>query len=290
MKLTRFEIAKTDIVSVFEEAPQKIFRKADIERTLSLHKRNWRLADSMTTLKFIALLLDDTQLREHRLKFPSRTEIRYTWGNVTSFEVALSLKQSCYFTHFTSVFLLGLTDQIPKTIYVNWEQPTKRFVDRELEQSRIDGAFKRKPRVSHNIAPLGDYRVCLLNGMHTSRLGVYDEVGPSGEAVVLTNLERTLIDITVRPFYAGGVFEVAGAFRAAKGKASVNKIQAYLKQLNYVYPYHQAVGFYLEKARYPEHSLELLQELPLEHDFYLTYAMEETAYSERWRIFFPKGM
>jgi predicted transcriptional regulator of viral defense system len=211
----------------------------ELEQILGQQRKFWRLADSMTTAMFIKFLLDETAMHEYRLEFPSRTEIRYTWGNVTSFEVALSLKQSCYFTHFTSVFLHGLTDQIPKTIYVNWEQPPKRFVDRELEQSRIDSAFKRKPRVSHNIAPLGDYRVCLLNGMHTSRLGVYDEVGPSGEAVVLTNLERTLIDITVRPFYSGGVFEVAKAFRAAKGEASINKIQAYLNQLNYVYPYHQ---------------------------------------------------
>ena len=35
----------------------------------------------------------------------------------------------------------------------------------------------------------------------------------------LTNIERTLIDIAVRPVYSGGVFEVLKAYRLAKDKS-----------------------------------------------------------------------
>ena len=61
-----------------------------------------------------------------------------------------------------------------------------------------------------------------------------------------TNLERTLIDAAVRPVYAGGVFEVRKAYQLAKEKVSVNRLAALLQKLNYIYPYHQAIGFYLE--------------------------------------------
>ena len=65
-----------------------------------------------------------------------------------------------------------------------------------------------------------------------------------------TTLERTLIDITVRPIYSGGVNAVLDAYKKSIGKVSVKKIIAILDTINFIYPYYQAVGFYLEKAGY----------------------------------------
>ena len=58
-----------------------------------------------------------------------------------------------------------------------------------------------------------------------------------------TTLERTLIDIAVRPFYAGGVAEVAKACEMAKNKeVSVNRLASMLTKMHFGYPYHQAIG------------------------------------------------
>lgn len=104
-----------------------------------------------------------------------------------------------------------------------------------------------------------------------------------------TDLERTLIDATVRPAYCGGVAEVLGAYRTAKDRLSVNRLSAYLKRLAYVYPYHQAVGFYLERAGYTAAQLDLLRQMPRDFDFYLANAMKQTDYDDAWRLFYPKG-
>jgi hypothetical protein len=94
----------------------------------------------------------------------------------------------------------------------------------------------------------------------------------------------------VRPFYAGGVFEVLKAFRLAHGKVSINKLTATLKKLNYKYPYHQAIGFYLEKAGvYKKPVINLLRKFPIKYDFYLSYGMKDKDYSNKWRLFYPKG-
>jgi predicted transcriptional regulator of viral defense system len=144
------------------------------------------------------------------------------------------------------------------------------------------------------VIAIEDVRICMLNGMHTGQLGVismesdYDGSGPA--RVRVTNLERTLIDIAVRPFYAGGVTEVLTAFERAQGKASANRLVALLRRLNYVYPYHQAIGFYMERAGYSDTALGLLRELPRNFDFYLTNQMRETDYVSQWRLHVPKGL
>jgi len=126
--------------------------------------------------------------------------------------------------------------------------------------------------------------------MGTGNLGVVEANGPDGEKIRVTDVERTLIDITVRPGYSGGVFEVLKAFRNAKGKVSINRLQAMLKRLDYVYPYHQAVGFYLVRAGvYDDSAIRLLRKFGMKYDFYLTYDMKDPQYSKEWRLFFPKG-
>jgi hypothetical protein len=94
----------------------------------------------------------------------------------------------------------------------------------------------------------------------------------------------------VRPTYAGGVFQVLEAYRAAKDKISTNRLVATLKKLDYVYPYHQAVGFLMERASYGERRYMLLRQLGIEYDFYLAHGIQEPQYSSEWRLFYPKGM
>jgi predicted transcriptional regulator of viral defense system len=97
------------------------------------------------------------------------------------------------------------------------------------------------------------------------------------------------MDATVRPVYSGGVAVVAKAFEEGRDRASVNKMAAYLRRLDYTYPYHQAVGFYLDRAGYAESQVALIRRFPRRLDFYLTHGMRATDYDEKWRLFIPKG-
>ena len=73
----------------------------------------------------------------------------------------------------------------------------------------------------------------------------------------------------------------------------MNRLAATLKKLNYIYPYHQAIGFYLEKAGYKKSLINLLQDFEIKYDFYLTYQIkdkESLKYSPKWRLYFPKDI
>jgi predicted transcriptional regulator of viral defense system len=288
----RIQIAKPDIERYFDELPQKVFKLSDIATILSVQRTSWRLTQSTTTQTLIRFLTENLKLKRLDFPFPYRGEVRYVWGEVPLLEILLTLKKGAYFTHYTAVRMHGLTEQLPKTIYLNHEQ-LPHDTSSELEQDRIDTAFQRAPRVSQNVIEFGDARICLINGMHTDQLGVVTEQttydGTEIANVRLTNVERTLIDITVRPVYAGGVFEVLKAFQLAKERISVNRLAAMLQKLKYSYPYHQAIGFYLQRASYKPSSLDLLRRFPMEFDFYLSHQMGKTDFIKEWRLYVPKG-
>ena len=290
MRISRLTIAKPDIQSFFDKLPSKVLTHKDIDRILSQNQGFWRLGSSITTNKFIDFLLDATKLKLAKFNFPSRNVNRYVWGEVYLYELVLSLKPDSFFTHYTAMYLHELTEQIPKTVYLNFEQLPKQTGKADLVQERIDTAFKRPSRTSNNIALYDGYKIFLLNGMFSGKLGVIDNIGPNGEKVSVTDVERTLIDIAVRPIYSGGVFEVLKAYKLARNKVSINKLSALLSKLNFKYPYFQAIGFYLDKAGvYKESQIDLLRQTKMKYDFYLTYQMKDMDYSHKWRLYFPKG-
>ncbi len=293
MNQSRIQIAKADIVAYFEGSSARAFRLSDLATILTSQRDFWRLAQNTTAQDFARFLSEHAKLKRLDFPFPYRKETRYAWGDVSLLKVLMTLKPEIYFSHYTALKMHGLTEQAPKTIYLNHEQRPQPQSG-QLAQGRIDAAFNRKPRISQNAIDFDDVRICLINGMHTAQLGVINQVVDYDNDrqidVRITNIERTLIDISVRPIYSGGVHEVAKAFELAKGTASVNTLAAFLQKMRFVYPYHQAIGFYLERAGFREDLLDLLRKIPMEYDFYLSNQMKETRYVEKWRLYVPTSL
>jgi predicted transcriptional regulator of viral defense system len=288
---TRLTIAKKDILAVFEDAPQKVYSQADIAQALAQHRTFWRLAERTRVGDFITFLERQGRLKSHEFRATNyaRTITRYAWGEVSPYELALSFQPRGYLSHSTAVALHGLTDLIPKALFLNVEQSPKPLSNKGLTQRGIDLAFSRKQRQSNLTYSYDGYSVTIVSGKNTGGLGVEEIFGPRDERLKVTNLERTLIDIVVRPAYSGGVFQALEVYRAAKDKLSVNRLLALLKKLNYIYPYHQAIGFLMERAGFDEKRLKMLMALPMDYNFYLTHGMKESDFSAKWRLFYPKG-
>jgi len=67
-------------------------------------------------------------------------------------------------------------------------------------------------------------------------------------------------------------------------------LNALLDTLSFIYPYQQAIGFYLEKAGFKGKQLEVLRAKISEFDFYLDYQMINPVYSKEWKLYYPKEM
>ena len=295
---TRIQIAKPDIVKTFSQGA-RVLRVHDLARIFHQSRDFWRLTKSSSLRTFTAFMVEKTELKAVRFAFPQREVSGYTWGNVPLLETLLGLVDRSYYSHYTAIRIHGLTEQVPKTIYLSQEKSSGSAFEKDeseiYEQGAIDAAFKRPPRVSNNEVelPQDQVRAVMLSSAYQAGLGITEgEVNYGGNRPLklrYTNLERTMIDIVVRPFYAGGISEVAKAFENAKDQLSVNTMAAMLKRMRFGYPYHQAVGYYLERAGYKVTLLDLFRKQPMERDFYLTHGAGKTVYNHHWRLHVSDG-
>jgi transcriptional regulator with AbiEi antitoxin domain of type IV toxin-antitoxin system len=172
------------------------------------------------------------------------------------------------------------------TIYVNKEQGPKPTPE-GITQEGIDRAFKSAQRRSNYIFRYGGSRFVLISGKDTGKAGVVRSKGPQGEAINATDLERTLIDIVVRPAYAGGLKQVFSVYKEVASRIDVDHMVELLQKLDYAYPYHQSIGFLLQRAGRPERDCERVKDFGLEFDFYLDYGLKRPAYDRNWRLYYP---
>ncbi len=104
----------------------------------------------------------------------------------------------------------------------------------------------------------------------------------------MTSVARTLVDSVVRPIYSGGIFEILGAYRQAANTLSTEELVNILQNLQHAYPYHQAIGFLLERSgAWDKTSINLFRSMPIQFNFYLDYEMSTMHYSDTWRLYYP---
>ena len=290
MRRSRLDAAKDTLINYFERTSERVYTSIQLRQLLSGNRAAWKLPQSITIGTFADFLVKETSMRRVKL-FSKEYQpiIRYLWGEAAPYAVALSLRPISFLSHGSALFMHGLTDQIPKTVYVNREQGQKSSGGGKLSQAAIDRAFSHQQRRSKYIYEYEGWRIVLLSGKFTGRLGVAKMKGSDGENLEVTDLERTLIDVAVRPAYAGGVFAVLDAFRVARQHVSGQRLLQCLRKMAYVYPYHQVLGFYMQRAGYKGGEYAPLKKAGLSFDFYLAHGLAEKEYDPEWRLFYPKG-
>ena len=242
---------------------------------------------------FLEFVIRRGHLTQATLEAPhyDDTILRFCKAGATSLDLAASLRPSAYFSHSTAAFLNGLTASLPGALFLNVEQSKKpKPSASSLSQASLDRAFSSNQRQSKLFYTYETLTVTLLSGKNSEKLAVEPIAAPSGRSFSTTNLERTLVDLTVRPAYAGGIKAVLGCFRVAQARASMHKLLHILDQLDHVYPYAQAIGFLGQRAGFSETDLRPLRERITSLKFHLTHAMKHPAYDETWKIYYPSDL
>ncbi len=285
------------VSAYFEAESGRVYTERDLRQVFGKARDAWGLPTSGNFGEFLRRLLEDSKFREAALAVTSSNYAlpalkRYSWGPPDPYALGASLRTNSYLSHGTALFLHGITEQLPKRIYVNKEQSAKPKpkVPPSLSQHAIDRAFAGKQRTSNLSYVYEQHEFVILAGKWTNKLQVGSVKTPKGIDVAVTRLERTLIDIVVRPSYSGSIFDVLQAFKRAKDRVQVRTLVATLQELDHAYPYHQAIGFLMERAGYPESSLQAVRELGLDWNFHLTHGAQNATLDARWRVYVPQGL
>ena len=206
--LSRIEIAKADIIKFFDESARRVYTKSELTRVLTSNRGFWQLTQSTGTNYFISFLMEKSKLTEIKLASANYSGfVRYAWGEVSAYQVALSVKPRTYLSHGTAVSLHGLSDQVPKTIYANQEQSPKPAPKGELTQGAIDRAFSNQQRSSGYVLEYEQMADCSAERQKHGNLGVVKIEGPLHEQLDATSVERTLIDLAIAPFTPEAFFK-----------------------------------------------------------------------------------
>ncbi len=262
------------------------------------------MPDRITRANFFSALQEQVGLREEEIPCipttaaaprPYRPFRRYTIGMPTPEEVALSLRPRSYLSHASALRVLGIPERTGPAVYANQEQSPKPLPRGELTQHSIDRAFQNGARVSRYVFDYHGTPLVLLTGKHTQNYRVTNAASARHHGgLPVTDIPRTLVDVTVRPAYAGGPDAVLAAYRFAIRKmdseALVAELIETLDVVAHVYPFHQAIGFYLERAGLPAARLTRLRQRGVNYDFYLSNQIENAAYNPSWRIYAPPGL
>ena len=287
----------------YEIDGKTLFLEKELREIFNENKRILKMA-SFSFTKFIKYLKDNNYIKEvifntqigKRKIFKSKY-----YNNLEHFrnalEISLLLLPRGFISHYTAVYIHGLTEQIPKVIYINTEQPIKYSIEekkKELSQEKIDLAFSKAARISDKfyLNSYEGYKIKRISGKDTKKAGVIRNHSLFNLNIPITNLERTLIDIAVKPEYSGGIFEVFKVYKnAIENGVNILKLVSILKRINYIYPYHQVIGFLLDTAGLPEDKLKpFKEEFEFKYNFYLLHGhlKDKCIYVPEWKIFIPK--
>jgi hypothetical protein len=202
------------IHAYFERKATAIFWPGDLPKILRDLREECNALD-LNAEQILKFLLEEEVLCKAEFRSPKYPPIvRYLWGHPSSYQLAISLRRNSFLCHRTALVLHGL-EQPSKLIYVNQEQ-TPKSPSEGVTQEAITSAFANHQRQSKYLFKYVGAQYLLLSGKNTGRTGVLQMKGPDGKDVDVTDLERTLIDVVVRPAYAGGINQVAQAYKQGR--------------------------------------------------------------------------
>ncbi|MCC5847045.1 MAG: hypothetical protein JJU29_03045 [Verrucomicrobia bacterium] len=202
---------------------------------------------------------------------------------------------SGHFCHYTSVVYHGLTNQVPNRVYIRKRDVgSNRSRPDRLSDLQIRTQFLKPHRRSGDTENLGGGTIVFIAGRLHDEIGVVsvpsDDSGfPQGSRI--TNLERCLIDAVVAPHYNGGITTLPGLFEEAVEQLDILKLIEHYRELDFLYPYHQTLGFFLDHSGQEESAARWREHFPPTNRFFVDKdAKSSWPYDPKWQVHYPRGL
>jgi hypothetical protein len=240
---------------------------------------------------FISLFVFDNKLNDKKIYISKYFDKKNDYAK--ALEIATLLIPKSYISYFSAMYYYNLTLQLPKKIYLSVERKSY-APHNDIEQEAINKALCKEGRKPTIVLSLLGYEIYLVHTKEANKVGI-KRIQLFDKDYRISTLERTVIDIVVRAEISGGIEEVIQVYKkissSYKKDISINKIIFILKKLNYIYPYHQIVGYLLFKNGFDTSKFK--KEFTFKNDFFLTRGIvnediNNLDYNNEFKIYIPK--
>ena len=190
---------------------------------------------------------------------------------VHEYEVAMALVQPAAISHWTALNYHGLTEQIPRHVFV--------LTTTDVSVPRKRTSESAEARVGYPV----NGTVYRFVQVRPERYFGVERIWMGDARVSITNLERTLLDGLAMPQHCGGFGEVIHAFGEAMDQVNINRIIEYAQQLGLAVA--KRAGWVLERQGSEAAQLDELAALPIKgHRKLDPTGPKKGVYNNRWML------
>lgn len=286
------EREKNELVSYFQQ-PRRLQALRE-ESDVIMKETRYKIQAN-----FLRALLKEEIIQPYKFKAENGKNITLyssvQMDGLSPYEIARGMFPKGYFCNLSAVYYQSLTNQVPKTVYVCTESNAKKKrTNDELNDSKLRQAFLKPSRHTKFRFEFREFDIVVTEKMAGTGSGVVSSETAAGllpSSARIAGVERALIDAVVCPQYNGGVSSIPDYFKHAHGKIDVRKLIGIYRELDFIYPYFQAIGFFMERTGMPELANAVRAEFTPQNKFYIDHSAKASwKYDDRWMIYYPGGI
>jgi hypothetical protein len=230
---------------------KRFFSINDIANILDELKEKNLVSNSLSQNDFYLKLLYDG-LISHTITIRDVEKIRYTLNKEFNiYDFVYSLERNGFFSMFTSLNIQGFTNFRENFIFISKERMQRvNFSSKNITQEAIDKAFSNKPRKTKAYNTIYNYNIVMLESNNTQGVGIINYNGYK-----VSSINRAFVEIISNIQYSKTPYDVIWEFRQLKDKLDINEIFKIIEKFDFIYPYYQLAGYYLEKIGFLKEEL-----------------------------------
>ncbi len=235
---------------------------------------------SMSSSMLYSKLLEDG-LISYTVTFRDIQKIRYTLDKEFNiYDFACSLENKSFFPMFTSLNIQGLSNYRNNFVFISRERKERNnFTSRSLTQDAIDKAFTSNPRRTKAHDVINGYNLVSLESNNTGGIGIINYKGHR-----ISSINRAFVEIISNIHYFVSPGSVINEFKIIKNKLDIDEIFKIIEKFDFIYPYYQLAGYYLEEIGFLRDELFKFYSKKSDLIFYTVKNKEIYKLDEYWNI------
>jgi len=272
-----------NIDKILELIKSRTYTSMQINTLRNELKEKGYISQSMTHEQFVKRL-NEYQVKKIDISINDGYLSVFTYDKeVSESKMLLGCKKNSFFSMSTALNLQGLSNYRKNFIFISKELSAKHTDEQRkpLLQDSIGLAFKKDYRRTQMVGKYQEKHVVFLSPKNTGNF----EVLTSDDGLRMSSINRSLVEMIVNVQYFINSLNIINTFIPIKNELDVDIVFDIVKKFDFIYPYYQCVGFFLEQIGFSKKELLKFKNEIGELNFYTDKNVEEYEYDTYWKMY-----